>query len=205
MVFELMQQTLLDVLQQSPGGKLDRETVRLIAYQMVKALNHMHNLNVSGLNFDTLQAVHRDIKPENMLLQKIPLGSRVRIGGRGSVDYRGGALSLDRMGSREGLAPLNEEISDDKQSDIFVLKVCDLGQCRKIVDQGTNLTEYVSTRWYRAPELLVGSRSYDKSIDIWALGCMIPELISGSPLFPGNSNLEALAYVIKTLGNNALT
>jgi serine/threonine protein kinase len=47
MVFELMQQTLLDVLQQSPGGKLDRETVRLIVYQMVKALDHMHSLNVS--------------------------------------------------------------------------------------------------------------------------------------------------------------
>jgi cyclin-dependent kinase-like len=111
------------------------------------------------------------------------------------------------MGSRDGLVrpSLNDETKDGLQSDIFVLKVCDLGQCRKIVDQGSNLTEYVSTRWYRAPELLVGSRSYDKSIDIWALGCMIPELISGSPLFPGNSNLEALAYVIKTLGNNALT
>jgi cyclin-dependent kinase-like len=111
------------------------------------------------------------------------------------------------MGSRDGLLrpSLNGETKDVQPSDIFVLKVCDLGQCRKIVDQGSNLTEYVSTRWYRAPELLVGSRSYDKSIDIWALGCMIPELISGSPLFPGNSNLEALAYVIKTLGNNALT
>jgi len=67
------------------------------------------------------------------------------------------------------------------------------------------LTEYVSTRWYRAPELLVGQSSYDKSIDIWALGCMIPELISGKPLFPGNTNFEALAYVIKTLGNNFMT
>ncbi len=51
MVFELMQQTLLDVLQQAPGGKLDRETVRLIVYQMVKALDHMHSLNVS-FSFD---------------------------------------------------------------------------------------------------------------------------------------------------------
>ena len=140
-----------------------------------------------------------------MLLQKIPGGSRLKKG-RGSLDYRA-AVTLDRMGSRDGLLrpSLNGETKDGQPSDIFVLKVCDLGQCRKIVDQGSNLTEYVSTRWYRAPELLVGSRSYDKSIDIWALGCMIPELISGSPLFPGNSNLEALAYVIKTLGNNALT
>lgn len=49
MVFELMQQTLLDVLQQAPGGKLERETVRLIVYQMVKALDHMHTLNVRDL------------------------------------------------------------------------------------------------------------------------------------------------------------
>jgi len=83
--------------------------------------------------------------------------------------------------------------------------VCDLGQARYLVDKEKNLTEYVSTRWYRAPELLVGSKSYDKSIDIWALGCMIPELLSGKPLFPANTNFEALAYVIKTLGNNLLT
>lgn len=73
------------------------------------------------------------------------------------------------------------------------------------MDNQMNLTEYVSTRWYRAPELLVGSKSYDKSVDIWALGCMIPELISGKPLFPGNTNFEALAYVIKTLGNRGMT
>jgi serine/threonine protein kinase len=91
MVFELMQQTLLDVLQQAPGGKLERETVRLIVYQMVKALDHMHTLN----------AVHRDIKPENMLLQKIPGGSRLKKG-RGSLDYRA-AVSLDRMGIRDNL------------------------------------------------------------------------------------------------------
>lgn len=46
MVFELMQQTLLDVLQSSPEGKLDKEQVRLIVYQMVKALDFMHQRNV---------------------------------------------------------------------------------------------------------------------------------------------------------------
>lgn len=85
------------------------------------------------------------------------------------------------------------------------MKVCDLGQCRPIEDGQGKLTEYVSTRWYRAPELLAGLDTYDKSVDIWALGCIIPELISGTPLFPGNNNFEAMAYVIKTLGNGLLT
>jgi serine/threonine protein kinase len=63
------------------------------------------------------------------------------------------------------------------------------------------LTEYVSTRWYRAPELLVRSQKYDKSIDIWALGCIACELTIGTPLFPGKTNYETLAYILKTLGN----
>lgn len=63
-----------------------------------------------------------------MLLQKIPEVTRTRRGGRGSFDYRG-AISLDRMGSREGISrsPLKQEVSVEKDSDIFVLKVCDLG------------------------------------------------------------------------------
>ena len=47
----------------------------------------------------------------------------------------------------------------------------------------------------------MGSRYYDKSVDIWALGCIIPELLSGKPLFPGSNNLETLAFVLKTFGN----
>jgi cyclin-dependent kinase-like len=65
-----------------------------------------------------------------------------------------------------------------------------------------NFTEYVSTRWYRAPELLVESKHYDRSVDIWAVGCILPELITGKPLFPGTSNFETLAYVLKTMGNH---
>ena len=83
-----------------------------------------------------------------------------------------------------------------------MLKICDFGQARTLSENEYNLTEYVSTRWYRAPELLVGCKNYDKSIDIWALGCMMPELICGRPLFPGNTNFEALAYILKTFGNN---
>jgi len=111
-------------------------------------------------------------------------------------------MLLQRVGGRSS-ERASEPISEAQDSTI-ILKVCDLGQCRRL-SEGGNLTEYVSTRWYRAPEILVGSRTYDKSVDIWALGCMIPELLSGKPLFPGNSNFEALAYVIKTMGNSAMT
>ena len=80
------------------------------------------------------------------------------------------------------------------------VKLCDFGLATYI--KNANLTEYVSTKWYRAPELLVGSNNYDKSVDIWALGCIIPELMTGQPLFPGQTNYETLAFILKTRGNN---
>ena len=52
------------------------------------------------------------------------------------------------------------------------------------------LTEYVATRWYRAPEILLGSQKYTKGVDIWSLGCILAELLIGKPMFPGNSTLN---------------
>jgi len=52
------------------------------------------------------------------------------------------------------------------------------------------LTEYVATRWYRAPEILLGSRVYSKAVDMWSVGCILGELIVGKAIFPGNSTLN---------------
>lgn len=57
------------------------------------------------------------------------------------------------------------------------------------------LTEYVSTRWYRSPELLVGSNSYDHKVDVWAIGCIFVELVTGRALFAGDSDVDMLRLV----------
>ena len=51
------------------------------------------------------------------------------------------------------------------------------------------MTDYVATRWYRSPELLLGV-NYDNRVDIWALGCMLCEMIDGNPLFPGDDYFD---------------
>jgi protein kinase len=51
-------------------------------------------------------------------------------------------------------------------------------------------TNYVSTRWYRAPEIMMRSNSYDAKIDIFALGCIFAELYTGEPLLPGSSETD---------------
>ena len=63
------------------------------------------------------------------------------------------------------------------------LKLCDFGFART-VGHSQELTDYVATRWYRAPELLLGSTVYNNSVDIWAIGCIMGELVDGQPLFP---------------------
>lgn len=61
-------------------------------------------------------------------------------------------------------------------------------------------TDYVATRWYRAPELLVGDTQYGAPVDVWALGCVFAELLNGNPLWPGKSDVDQLYLIQKTLG-----
>ncbi|CAM9775986.1 unnamed protein product, partial [Laminaria digitata] len=79
------------------------------------------------------------------------------------------------------------------------LKLCDFGFARTLPPPQGNrqeLTDYVATRWYRAPELLLGSTRYDPSVDLWAIGCIMGELVDGQPLFPGDSEIDQL-YIVQ--------
>ncbi|EPY74419.1 cyclin-dependent kinase-like protein [Camelus ferus] len=62
-------------------------------------------------------------------------------------------------------------------------------------------TDYVATRWYRSPELLVGDTQYGPPVDVWAIGCVFAELLSGVPLWPGKSDVDQLYLIRKTLGD----
>ena len=63
------------------------------------------------------------------------------------------------------------------------------------------MTEYVVTRWYRAPELLLANETYSGAIDIWSVGCILAELLQRTPLFPGADYLDQLKRIIKVLGS----
>jgi mitogen-activated protein kinase 15 len=84
------------------------------------------------------------------------------------------------------------------------LKVCDFGlvRCLAADKEGDNivLTEEVATRWYRAPEVLLGSKTYDKPADIWSVGCILSEMLIFKPIFPGNSTLNQLERILSFTG-----
>ncbi|XP_055354535.1 mitogen-activated protein kinase 1-like [Paramacrobiotus metropolitanus] len=84
------------------------------------------------------------------------------------------------------------------------LKICDFGLAR-VADPDHDhrgfLTEYVATRWYRAPEIMLNSRGYTKSIDVWSVGCILAEMLSNRPIFPGKHYLDQLNHILNILGS----
>ncbi|XP_047414329.1 mitogen-activated protein kinase 15 isoform X1 [Sciurus carolinensis] len=98
---------------------------------------------------------------------------------------------------------------DQKPSNVLLdanclVKLCDFGLARSLSSlsegpQGQALTEYVATRWYRAPEVLLSSPWYTPGVDMWSLGCILGEMLRGQPLFPGTSTLHQLELILETI------
>lgn len=80
-----------------------------------------------------------------------------------------------------------------------LVKIADFGLAREIRSRPP-YTDYVSTRWYRAPEVLLRSTFYSAPIDIWAVGCIMAELYTFRPLFPGNSEIDEIFKICSVLG-----
>lgn len=80
-----------------------------------------------------------------------------------------------------------------------LVKIADFGLAREIRSRPP-FTDYVSTRWYRAPEVLLHSTNYNSQIDLWAVGCITAELYTFTPLFPGNSEIDQIFKICSILG-----
>ncbi|CAG5096497.1 Similar to Mak: Serine/threonine-protein kinase MAK (Mus musculus) [Cotesia congregata] len=80
-----------------------------------------------------------------------------------------------------------------------LIKIADFGLAREIRSRPP-YTDYVSTRWYRAPEVLLHSTTYNSPIDIWAVGCIMAELYTFRPLFPGKSEIDEIFKICAVIG-----
>jgi mitogen-activated protein kinase 7 len=92
------------------------------------------------------------------------------------------------------------------------LKICDFGLARGYTPPGSNappskaagnqgfMTEYVATRWYRAPEIMLSFANYTTAIDIWSVGCILAELLGGKPIYKGRDYVDQLNQILHYLG-----
>jgi protein brassinosteroid insensitive 2 len=80
------------------------------------------------------------------------------------------------------------------------LVLCDFGCAKKLVVGESNIS-YICSRYYRPPELILGSTNYNCSVDMWSVGCVIAEMVLGKPLFAGKTQNDQLVEIIKVLGS----
>ncbi|KAL6309951.1 kinase-like domain-containing protein [Sparassis latifolia] len=119
---------------------------------------------------------HRDMKPENLLVTTT-----------GLYDYR-------------SLSPIALPDAPPERDVVVIVKLADFGLARETSSKPP-YTEYVSTRWYRAPEVLLKSRDYSNPVDMWALGTIMAELVNLRPLFPGQGEIDQVARICEMLGD----
>ncbi|KAG6851064.1 hypothetical protein H0H93_002956 [Arthromyces matolae] len=131
---------------------------------------------VSGLNhIHNSGYFHRDMKPENVLVTTTGLFNYTSVS------------PIAHPGTTEGDV-------------VAIIKLADFGLARE-TRSSPPYTEYVSTRWYRAPEVLLLSRDYSNPVDMWALGTIMAELVNLRPLFPGSDQSDQIARICEVLGD----
>lgn len=151
-------------------------------YQLMKARKHAQFsvITLRSILSQVLAAIqhihkyeyfHRDVKPENILV----------------------ISTQQYYGSKSAIPP-------HKRNDNYVVKLADYGLARNIHNL-KNYTAYVSTRWYRAPEILLRQKWYSRPIDVWAFGVVAAEVANFAPLLPGSNELDQIWRTLKILGS----
>ncbi|CAK7209360.1 Serine/threonine protein kinase [Sporothrix curviconia] len=157
-------------------------------YQLMKARDHkcLDNASVKSILFQIMQGLehihahnffHRDIKPENILVS--------------SSGHQETSNSFRRYSSL---------VTPPSTPPSYTVKIADFGLARETHSK-LPYTTYVSTRWYRAPEVLLRAGEYSAPVDIWAVGAMAVEVATLKPLFPGVNEVDQLWRVCEIMGS----
>lgn len=157
-------------------------------YQLMKARDHkaLDNASVKSILFQIMQGLehihahhffHRDIKPENILVST--------------------SAHQDSTNSFRRYSAL---VTPPSTPPTYTVKIADFGLARETHSK-LPYTTYVSTRWYRAPEVLLRAGEYSAPVDIWAVGAMAVEVATLKPLFPGGNEVDQVWRVCEIMGS----
>ncbi|XP_032913207.1 mitogen-activated protein kinase 12 isoform X2 [Catharus ustulatus] len=147
------------------------------AYRELRLLKHMKHENVIGIV---------DVFTPDVTLEK----------------FNDFYLVMPFMGTDLSKIMKHEKLTEDRIQFLVYqilkgLKILDFGLARHT---DSEMTGYVVTRWYRAPEVILNWMHYTQTVDIWSVGCIMAEMITGRPLFKGNDHLDQLTEIMKITG-----
>uniref|UniRef100_A0A8C4HY28 mitogen-activated protein kinase n=1 Tax=Dicentrarchus labrax TaxID=13489 RepID=A0A8C4HY28_DICLA len=173
------------------------------AYRELRLLKHMKHENVIGLLDVFTSALSLDIFHDFYLVMPFmgtDLGKLMKLQklSEEKIQYLvyqmlKGLKYIHSAGIiHRDLKPGNLAINQDCE-----LKILDFGLARQT---DTEMTGYVVTRWYRAPEVILSWMHYTQTVDIWSVGCIMAEMLQGKPLFKGSDHLDQLTEIMKTTG-----
>lgn len=190
-IMEKMEMSLIQLLESRGKRLFGLKNVKLLLHQILSGLSHIHK---NGF-------FHRDVKPENVLVQRVPVPPRVVF-----KDTSTNIPSKNCVSNNSDVAPLLADSTSneyplmiDNDFTSYIVKLTDFGLARQTESKAT-YTSYVSTRWYRAPEILLRAGSYGPPVDIWAFATMAIEMSTFKAVFPGKNEGDQFYLLLKGLG-----
>nr|XP_036862583.1 mitogen-activated protein kinase 11 isoform X5 [Manis javanica] len=150
---------------------LSDEHVQFLVYQLLRGLKYIHSAGI----------IHR----------VGAVGWLAECGAR-PLQSQAGQLLSSHLPALQDLKPSNVAVNEDCE-----LRILDFGLARQADEE---MTGYVATRWYRAPEIMLNWMHYNQTVDIWSVGCIMAELLQGKALFPGSDYIDQLKRIMEVVG-----
>ncbi|KPA85492.1 mitogen-activated protein kinase putative (MPK8) [Leptomonas pyrrhocoris] len=205
LVMEYIPRSLLDVLEEHTSG-LSEESLNVLLYTLLLGIRSCHRNGI----------IHRDIKPENILVRDDGAASLCDFGFcRPVLQPAASSPSASNSVQGDGGDPrkascssgLTSSSSPTTRASTLAYPPASAATVASaflnelvLADHRGVMTDYVATRWYRSPEMLLGMPSYSYAVDMWAVGVIMAEAIDGEPLLPGKTELEQLALIQSRVG-----
>lgn len=181
---ELLQKTLLQLLEMNNSKGISLGSIRYICRQILQAVEYMHNLKI----------VHTDLKPENILLSVYKDDNSVSNKSNLNISN----INNQKNNINQNTNSINNLSITSRINKRVQIKIADFGTACPLNKLEQPL--YIQSLFYRAPEVIIGMGKRTEKIDVWSIGCILGELYLGTPIMPGISGYDQLNKINVLIG-----